>query len=91
MPVSRNIRTCISMSMKKISLAGNPCICMSMKRRNASLMQINEFSRQTIMPAPSVPAGESHLPGYRHRVQPPANLFLPKATATTSTEAAFES
>ena len=38
-----------------------------------------------------VPAGESHLPGYRRRVQPPANLFLPKATATILIEAPFRS
>ena len=65
MPVSCNICTCISMSMKKISLAGNPCMYTSMQRRNASLMQINEFSQQAILLAPSMPVGESHLRGYR--------------------------
>ena len=42
MPVSRNIRACISMSMKKTSLAGNPCMYPSMQRGNSPLMQINE-------------------------------------------------
>ena len=91
MPVSRNIRTCISMSMKKTSLAGNPCMYPSMQRGNSPLMQINEFPRQAILPVPSVPAGESHLPGYRQRVQPLVNLLLAKATTTIPTEAAFGS
>ena len=89
MPESCNIRTCISMSFKKTSLAGNPCMYTSMQRRNASLMQINEFSRQAILPVPSVPAGESHLPGYRQRVQPLVNLLLARATTTIPTEATF--
>ena len=63
----------------------------SMQRRNASLMQINEFSRQAILPVPSVPTRESHLPGYRQRVQLLINLLLVKATATILTEAAFGS
>ena len=89
MPESCNIRACISMSMKKTSLAGNSCMYTSMQRRNASLMQINEFSRQAILPVPSVPAGESHLPGYRQRVQPLVNLLLAKATTTILSEATF--
>lgn len=77
------------MSMKKTSLAENPCIYTSMQRRNSSLMQINESSRQAILPVPSVPAGESHLSGYRQRVQPLVNLLLARATTTILTEAAF--
>ena len=91
MSMSCNIRTCISMSMKKTSLAGNPCMYTSMQRRNASLMQINESSRQAVLPVPSAPAGESHLPGYRQRVQPLVNLLLARATTTIPTEAAFGS
>ena len=89
MPESCNIRTCINMSMKKTSLAGNPCMYTSMPRRNASLMEINESSRQFVLPVPSVLAGESHLPGYRQRVQPLVNLLLARATTTIPTEAAF--
>ena len=54
-------------------------------------MQVNESSRQAILPVPSVPAGESHLPGYIRRVQPLVNLLLVKATATILTEAVFGS
>ena len=86
-----NLRTCINMLMKKTSLAGNPCTGALVQRQNDSLTQINKLSRQAILPVPSAPTGESHLPGYRKRTQPPANLFLPKVTATTPTEAAFES
>ena len=86
-----NIRTCIGMLMKKMSLAGNPFMCMSMQRQNASLMQINEFFRQAILPTPFLSAGESHLPGNRQRGQPPANFFLPEATTTILLEATFES
>ena len=68
MSVSCNICTCISMLTEKISLAGNPCMYTSMQRRNASLMQINKFSRKATLSAPSVPVGEPHLPGYRKRV-----------------------
>ena len=89
MLVSCNIRTCISMSMKKTSLARNPCMYTSLQRRNASLMQINESSRQAVLPVPSVPAKELHLPGYGQRVQPLVNLLLARATTTIPTEAAF--
>ena len=89
MLVSCNIRTCISMSMKKTSLAGNLCMYTFVQRRNASLMQINESSRQAVLPVPSAPAGESHMSGYRQRVQPLVNLLLARATMTIPTEAAF--
>ena len=89
MLVSCNLRTCINMLMKKTSLAGHPCMRTFVQRRNASLAQINESSRQVVLLVPSAPAGESHLPGYRQRVQPLVNLLLARATTTTSTEAAF--
>ena len=38
---------------------------------------------------PSAPAGESHLPGYRQRVQPLVNLLLATVTTTILSEAAF--
>ena len=60
-----NICICISILVKKTSLAGNRCTYMFMQRQNASLTPINKFSRQVVLPVPSVPAGESHLPGYR--------------------------
>ena len=41
------------------------------------------------MPAPFAPAGESYLPSYRQRVQPPIHLLLARATTTTMIEAAF--
>ena len=42
--VSCNACTCISILMKKINLVGNPCMCMSMQRLDAYLIQLNEFS-----------------------------------------------
>ena len=89
MLVSCNIRTRISMSMKKTRLAGNPCTYTFVQRRNAPLMQVNESSQQAILPVPFAPAGESYLSGYRQRVQPPVHLLLARATTTTPTEAVF--
>ena len=39
---------------------------------------------------PFFSAEELRLPGNRQKDQPPANFFLPKATATILTEATFE-
>ena len=91
MLVSCNLRTCISMLMKKTSLAGNPRTSTLVKRRNTSLIKIIKSSRQAVLPVPTAPAGESHLPGYRQRAQLPVHLFLTRVTTTTLTEAAFGS
>ena len=45
MSVFCKVCTCmISILMKKMNLASNPCMYMSMQRWDASLVQINEFS-----------------------------------------------
>ena len=91
MIVSCYLCTHISILMKKSSPAGNSCTCMFMRRRNASLVSINESFWQATLSAPLAPARESHLPGYRQRAQPPVHLFLTRVTTTILTKVAFES
>ena len=55
MLVFYNACSCISMLMKKMNLAGNPCMYMSMQRWNASIFPNKGVSpQQTILPAPSI-------------------------------------
>ena len=77
--------------MKKMDLAGNLCMCMSMQRWSASLMKINEFSLAGYPAGTLFVCQRAISAGLQTKGTAPRQLLFTKATATILTEATFES